>query len=150
MARSHRRRNPPGHKDLVGLAHGRAWKTMEWFVPFQDDHAIMYHGHEDPEDHSECGPQIFCCPKAAILLRQRHPDSATTTADWEFTDGHHLASWIGPPGPRIFYFFFCDPDDWTVLRFAGVSVPELRGVLHKKSPLDTYLEIADRICGMEK
>ena len=118
---------------------------MEWFVPFDGEHAIMYHGHVDPSDHSDCGPQIFCCPKAAILYLHRYPESPLGNAEWQLTDPTHLASWIGQGGPRIFYFFFCDPDDWRLLRFAGVAVPDLRDVLFKKTPLDLYLEGADRI-----
>ena len=151
MARSHHHRGTPArHADRVGLLHGRTWKNMEWFVPFQDDHAIIYHGHEDSGDHSECGPQVFCCPKAAILLHQRYPDGMTSSAEWQFTDGQHLASWMRPDGPQMFYFFFCDPDDWTELRFAGVAAPEVRNVLLKRTALDTYLETAGRIYGVDK
>lgn len=35
-------------------------------VPFQDGGACIHHGHAtDPDDHSLCGPSIFCCRKAA-------------------------------------------------------------------------------------
>jgi hypothetical protein len=119
---------------------------MEWYVPFQDDRAIIYHGHEDPDDHSECGPEIFCCPKAALLLLQFDPDALPANVEWEFTSGQHLASWMDQRGPAFYYFFFCDPDDWQVLRFSGVAAPELRNVLLKRLPLDAYLDGADRIC----
>lgn len=127
------------------MAHGHAWKTMEWFVPYKDGHACMYHGHTDPEDHSDCGPQVFCCQKAAALHHHRYPAGSVTNAEFAFTGGRHLASWIGPDGPRIFYFFFCDPDDWTLLRFFGIAVPELRSVLLKRTALDIYLENAAHI-----
>lgn len=145
MAKSQRRRSQPRNRDRVGLAHGRAWKTMDWFVPFEGERAVIHHGHSDPEDHSDCGPQVFCCPKAAALFRHRFQDGVVANANWEFTDGQHLASWAGPTGPQIFYFFFCDPDDWTLLRFTGVAAPELRNVLLKRAPLDTYLKNADHI-----
>jgi hypothetical protein len=118
---------------------------MEWYVPFIDDHAMIYHGHTDPDDHSECGPQIFCCPKAALLLQQRHPSAIRATAEWLFTEGKHLVSWMQGDGPRVFYFFFCDPEERTLLRFCGVRFPDAREVLLKRRSLDLYLESADRI-----
>jgi hypothetical protein len=84
---------------------------------------IIYHGHTDADDHSECGPRIFCCPKAARLLQARHPEAIPGHAEWEFTEGEHLASWLGENGPNVYYFFFCDPQDQTLLRFCGVRAP---------------------------
>ena len=135
-------RRRPGR---VGQVHGRTWTTMEWYLPFIDDKAIIYHGHTDPDDHSECGPQVFCCPKAALLLLQRYPNSSCAQAEWAFTDGKHLASWMSESGPLIYYFLFCDPNDRSVLRFCGVRAPEVRNVLFKRAPLDDYLEVADCI-----
>jgi hypothetical protein len=85
-----------------------------------------------------------------MLFLQCYPDSIAATAEWQFTDGQHLATWIAPIGPQIFYFLFCDPDEWTVLRFAGVAPPNLRSVLLKRVTLDNYLEKADRICGADE
>jgi hypothetical protein len=118
---------------------------MGWYVPFYEDHAIMYHGHEDPHDHSACGPQIFCCPRAADLLKRSYPNSFAPPLQWDFADGSLIASWMGGDGPVICYFFFCDPVDREVLRFCGVEMPEVRDVLLKRRPLDPYLDIADRI-----
>ena len=129
----------------VGLLHGSGWNT-EWYVPFYNDHAIIYHGHELSSDRSYCGPQVFCCPKAAQLLLQYYPNAIPSDAEWQFTEGRDLAAWMEPNGPQIFYFFFCDPEDSQLLRFAGVPAPEVRDILLKRFPLDPYLEIADRIC----
>ena len=128
----------------VGLAHGSNW-NREWYVPFHDNHAIIYHGHVDPNDHSDCGPKVFCCPKAAQLLMQIHPNAVPVDAEWKFTRGKDLAAWIGPNGPQIYYFFFCDPEDSNFLRFVGVAAPEVRDILLKRFPLDPYLVNADRI-----
>lgn len=130
----------------VGLAHGAAWRVMEWYVPFQDGHAIVYHGHEAADDHSRCGPQVFCCPKAAQLLLQRYPDAIPADAEWEFADAELLASWMGPRGPTVYYFFFCDPRDKWVVRFSAVPGTQVRDVLFKRRALDEYLSVADRIC----
>ncbi len=132
------------HIGRVELAHGRS-RNNKWYVPFQDNHAIIYHGHEDPNDHSECGPKVFCCPKAAQLLTQMYPESVPSDAEWSFKRGQDLAAWMGPDGPLFYYFFFCDPEDPQLLRFAGVRVPEVRDVLLKRQSLDRYLENADRL-----
>ena len=117
---------------------------------FQDGHAVIYHGHEDPDDHSDCGPKVFCCPKAAQILLQRYSDDVLANAEWQFTDGGHLASWMAQDGPKIYYIFFCDPEDWNVIRFSGVAAPEARDVLLKRISLDRYLETADRIRGVNE
>ncbi len=150
MSKTRRRKTQTEHAGRVGLAHGSAWNAMEWYVPFHDGHAIIYHGHEDADDHSDCGPKIFCCPKAAHLLLQRYPDGIPANAEWQFTDGQHLASWIDQDGPQVYYFFFCDPEDRKVLRFSGVAAPTVRDVLLKRLPLDGYLETADRIHGIDQ
>ena len=111
MPRKRRRRNSPRQLGRVGRAHGAAWPALEWYVPFQDGHAIIYHGHEDPEDHSLCGPQVFCCPKAAHLLLHIYPNAIPADAEWEFTDSRLLTSWMDDGGPSVYYFFFCDPRD---------------------------------------
>ena len=120
----------------VGTLHGKSWGDIKWYVPFVDNHAIMYHGHKDPNDHSDCSPKIFCCPKAALLYKQCHPRGIPDTAEWHFEAGKHLASWMGERGPRVYYFFFCDPDDGTLLRFCGARIPEVRKVLLKQRALD--------------
>jgi len=134
------------HVGRVELAHGSRWNS-EWYVPFEDGHAIIYHGHDNPNDHSDCGPKVFCCPKAAQLLRQYYPNAIPVDAEWQFILGDDLAVWIGPDGPQIYYFFFCDPEDSQLLRFVGVAVPEVRDILLKRLSLDPYLEDADRIRG---
>ncbi|MDX1926109.1 MAG: hypothetical protein SFV81_06305 [Pirellulaceae bacterium] len=141
------RKQDPGR---VGKAHGSVWKSMEWFVPFIDNQAIMYHGHQSPDDHSDCGPEIFCCPKAAILFQQRFPESNAANADWLFKGGAFLASWMNSGGPSVYYFFFCDPQYPFTVRFSPVYAPELRDVLLKRIPLDRYLENADLIFPEEK
>jgi hypothetical protein len=147
---SRRRRDGARRIGRVGLAHGAVWRARQWYVPFQNGHAVIYHGHEGPDDHSLCGPQVFCCSNAAHLLVQTHPDAVPADAEWELAGSELLASWMGRGGPTVYYFFFCDPDDPNVIRFAGVSGPHLRDVLFKRRPLDEYLTTADRICRQEK
>ena len=97
-----------------------------------------------------CGPQVFCCAKAAHLLLETCPGAIPAGAEWEFADADLLASWMSRRGPTVYYFFFCDPRDHKVVRFAGVSGPQLRDVLFKRRPLDEHLATADRICREEE
>ncbi len=134
-----------GQAGRVGNAHGRSWLSDDWCVPFIDGSAIFYHGHTDTSDHSNCGPQLYCCEVAARMFLRILPNAAAREADWELTSGLHLAQWLGGRGPTIFYFFFCDPDDRMQLRFACVRSPEVREVLLKQRSLDFCLNHADRL-----
>lgn len=149
MAQTRRPNTRKEHEERVGIAHGPAWNTLGWYVPFEGDHAVIYHGHEDPNDHSDCGPQIFCCPKAVGVLLKRYPNEDLANAEWQFTDGQHIASWMGRDGPRVYYFFFCDPDDANAIYFVGIAAPEVRDVLLKRMSLDRYVEKSDRICNID-
>jgi hypothetical protein len=79
------------------------------------------------------------------LLLQSYPDAGVADAEWDFTEGEFLASWLGPRGPKIYYFYFCDPDDWSAVLFSGVEVPEVRDVLLKRTSLDRYIKNAELI-----
>ncbi len=123
---------------------------MDWYVPVADESAVIYHGHENVDDHSDCGPQIFCCPKAASLLLSFAPKSCVAFNACELTDGKHLTSWLSPVGPKIYYFYFCDPDDWQAIYFVGVRVPDVREVLLKRLPLDPYISTAHRMSARDR
>jgi len=60
------------------------------------------------------------------LFLQRYPDVSPATADWEFMPGKHLASWMSENGPKLYYFFFCDPTDFALNRFSGIHAPVVR------------------------
>ncbi|GAA4459637.1 hypothetical protein [Novipirellula rosea] len=145
MTKRVRKPNRVGKPGRVGIVHGAAWAKLEWFVPFTDGHAYIYHGHEDPQDHSDCGPHIFCCPEAGKKFLQRFPESEMNEAEWKFTSAYDLIGWMGSQGPKVFYIFFCDPDDPMALRFAGVRLGDIRKVLMKRQSLDSFLDIADCI-----
>ena len=123
----------------------KSWNKNYWLVPFHDGQGIIYHGHNDKDDHSLCGPQIFCCYKAKRLLHQYHPD-ALDDADCEPTDGRDLIDWV-INGVKVFYFFFCHPQEKSTLLFAGIETPDLQKVLLRQYPLEYYVGHADIISG---
>lgn len=117
-------------------------KENEWLVPFRDGMASFYHGHDDDGDHSECGPQIFCCRNAARVLLTTYPEGIASDAEWEFTDDRNLLTWTSP---NLFYFFFCDIEDRNSIFFTGVERPDIQDVLLRKVSLHDWEDVADRI-----
>ena len=117
-------------------------QANEWLVPFADGGACIFHGHEDRNDHSKCGPQIFCCPNAVRVLLTRYPAAIRSNAEWEFTLDTHLLTWADP---LIFYFFYCHQDDSDRIYFTGVKKAELRDVLLRKVSLQEYRDVSDQI-----
>lgn len=121
------------------------WRPTDWLVPFIDGHACIHHGHERAsDDHSACGPSIFCCVKAAYRYTELIPDSAEAHATWELIDVTHLVSWLDR-GPQVMYFVFCDPLRPTGLLAIGLSERLLLDVLYRRVDLAVYAERADRL-----
>ncbi len=116
----------------------KGWKHGDWLVPYIDDHACIYHSHEDADNHSLCGPQIFCCRGAVDMLLQRYPNFLKKNMTWSLTEANHLLSW----GVPWFYIFFCDPSSARRLRFVGISQEDQRLVLQQQRPLSYYLPVA--------
>ena len=112
-----------------------------WLVPTEDEHACIYHGHADETDHSLCGPYIFCCAAATELFVNMQPVAIPSGVEWVLIKGTHLISWI-KGGPKIFYFFFCHPDNSDVLLFKGIHVPEVNNVLLMRTSLENYIDDA--------
>ena len=119
----------------------KGWNRNHWLVPFSDGCGIIYHGHEDENDHNLCGPQVFCCFKSKRLLLAKYPN-ALRNAEWEATDGSQLINWVSN-GVELFYFLFCHPQEKNTLLFTGIEIPELRKVLLRQYPLEYYLGGAD-------
>ena len=71
MPRQKGRKVPPSApKSRVNHDYPPGWRRNDWVVPFIGGGACFHHGHDtDPDDHSLCGPSIFCCRKAAARYR---------------------------------------------------------------------------------
>ncbi|MBN1137016.1 MAG: hypothetical protein JXM73_10540 [Anaerolineae bacterium] len=123
----------------------------DWLVPFVDNHACMHHDHNRaPDDHSGCGPSVFCCLKAAALYKDLFPDSDEAVAQWELTEAAHIAGWMRPsergPGVLVIWFCFCDPDRADGLLVVGLPADEARSVLFRRVPLERYADESQRLC----
>jgi hypothetical protein len=118
--------------------HGQ--RAGQWLVPLQaDGYACFYHGHEDPNDHGWCGPQIFCCHKAATQFMAQHPDVLPANVTLQPMTPDALLAWLSPQGPRVFYFYFCDPINRQRVYFQGVSQPTLPDVLRFQTLLEEHI-----------
>ena len=126
----------------IGHTYRNRQQAGEWLVPFRNDRACVYHGHEESDNHDLCGPQIFCCANSARLLADLYPSWNDPKIDWQFTPGSHLVSWIPDGGVGIFYFFVCVPKEPETLLFVGIKSSEARDVLLKRVPLENYLDQA--------
>lgn len=131
---------------IIGPHHlPKRWRPFDWLVPFIDNQACIHHGHGlDDDDHSRCGPVLFCCGKAAARYQDRFPQSDEARADWQLTDADHIARWL-EKGVAVLYFIFCDPQRPEGLWAIGLSEEPLRQTLYKQLALEAHLDRADRL-----
>ena len=121
------------------------WQPLSWLVPFQGENAVIRHGHSSPDDHSLCGPVLFCCAKSQELFLKSFPDSDEAKASsWEIAEANHIATWMDA-GVNVLYFVFCDPVRPKGLLTGGLSGEEAHQVLFKQLPLESYSERANRL-----
>ena len=146
MARRKGRAVPPeppesraSHDDPAG------WRRDNWLVPFSGGAACIHHGHDtDPDDHSLCGPAIFCCRRAASRYVVLFPEGCEAQAEWERTSSGLFLSWVRK-GVNVFYFVFCDPERPEGLLAIGLGGEILPEILGRRVTLDEYAEQADRL-----
>lgn len=122
----------------------RGWKTNQWLVPFSGDNAIIHHGHASPDDHSLCGPMVYCCAKSQRLFIEAFPDSAEAKADWQLTDATHISAWLDA-GVQVIYFIFCDPIRPEGLLAGGLSGREAQQALFKEIHLEQFADRSSRL-----
>ena len=120
----------------------QGWKAGDWVVPFEyGEHACIHHGHTDPDDHSSCGPAIFCCEKAASLYVELFPESIEARSEWQLTEAAHIATWLDA-GVNVLYFVFCDPHRQHGVLAIGLAGQHARQVLFKRVSLERYADEA--------
>ncbi|MBX0330830.1 hypothetical protein K2Z83_24535 [Oscillochloris sp. ZM17-4] len=136
---------PPAPESRANHDYPPGWRRTDWVVPFIGGGACIHHGHEtDPNDHSLCGPSIFCCRRAAARYMVLFPEGEEARADWELTEAAHLLSWVAK-GVNVFYFVFCDPDRPEGLLAIGLAAETLPDILRRRVPLDTHAAAAERL-----
>ena len=134
----------PGVRKSPWHIYPADWKTGDWLVPYIGDSAVIHHGHQSVDDHSLCGPMVFCCPRSGQSFVEVYPDSAPARASWERTEAAHILSWL-EAGVNVVYFVFCDPVRPQGLLAGGLSAEEARLVLLQQVLLEQYAERAGRI-----
>lgn len=129
-----------------GTQHGypEGWEVDDWLVPYVGGGAIIHHGHEDPDDHSLCGPRIFCCARAAAMHVEMFPDRPETEADWHLTKASTITGWMDA-GVNAIYFVFCDPERPLGLLFVGLFGETARQVVEKQVPLEDFAANAEQV-----
>ncbi|MSP14922.1 MAG: hypothetical protein EXR62_18435 [Chloroflexi bacterium] len=129
----------------TGHVYSEGWESGSWLVPFQTDgNALIHHGHDNPDDHSQCGPTLFCCQKAAGLFIGAFPDVPESRAKWEATPAFHVISWM-ESGVNAMYFIFCDPERPRGLRAIGLLGKAAREVVLGQAVLERYLEHTQQV-----
>lgn len=142
------RRRATGFKKPETILFGshqipKSWRPFDWFVPFIDDHACIHHGHGlDDDDHSRCGPVLFCCGKALARYLHLFPQSDEAQAEWRLTPADHIAGWLDK-GVAVLYFVFCDPQRPEGLWAIGLAEEPLRQTLYQQLPLESHLDQAN-------
>lgn len=114
------------------------WQPLDWLVPQVEGHFYIHHGHTDPNDHSACGPLLFCCLAAADKF-QRLPNSPFADLDpWQLVRPAELTPFLERGAPML-YFIFCDPVRPEGLWAIGLSGDMMWQVLFKQQALDPLL-----------
>src|SRR5512139_2530209 len=119
----------------------QGWQPNQWLIPYEGENAAIIHGHTDPEDHSLCGPVLFCCANSQELYLEAFPESTEAQASWELTQAEHIISWLDA-GVNVLYFVFCDPVRPQGLLAGGLSGEEARRVVVKAIPIEQFAEKA--------
>jgi len=140
MAKKSTRRRHHHSRSAAGHRYHNGQRPNQWLVPLQaDGYACFYHGHDDADDHRLCGPQIFCCHKAASQFLAQYPDMLPATMTLNPMSPDSLLAWHSPTGPQVFYFYYCDPINRQRVYFQGFSPPLLQPVLRFERPLSSLI-----------
>jgi hypothetical protein len=120
------------------------WTKGDWLVPVHQGRVVIKHGHTDPNDHSRCGPNVFCCLRAVKVFTDAYPNSPEHASEWRLLSGKEIAGWLGGDRKSI-YFTFCDPDSSTDALSIGLRDEAAKEVLEGEVDLEEFAEEASRI-----
>ena len=82
--------NPPVRRSPWHV-YPQGWQANQWLIPYIGENAAILHGHTDSQDHSLCGPVLFCCANSQELYLEAFPDSNEAQASWELTQAEGIA-----------------------------------------------------------
>lgn len=141
MTKKARKSHPlSGNPALTMHRYRHGQQAGQWLVPLRaDGYACFYHGHQDPDDHRWCGPQLFCCAKAASQFMTQHPDTLPADVTLQPMTPAALLAWLSPQGPHVFYFYFCDPINQQRVYLQGIAQPILPAVLRFQTLLHEHI-----------
>lgn len=124
------------------------WNPDNWMVPYQEDgRAVLHHDHSaQVDDHSTCGPVIFCCPKSAAAFQMRCP--ASVFAYWQATDAEQIISWLDA-GVQAVYLVFCNASAPGELYIAGLSGQLARQALLRKKSVGEFLPSSRQLASVD-
>ena len=138
--------NPTPQRRPAGHFYPKGWEPGSWLVPYHDDNAVIHHGHTSQDDHSLCGPELFCCARSSQLFVQDHPESAEANAQWGITRREHVQAWMDS-GVNVLYLIFCDPRDAEGLLAVGLEGDDARRLLSGDLELRALVGHATKIRG---
>ena len=119
-----------------------------WTVPFNDSGqaGVYIHRHGDTDDHSQCGPVVLCCDRAAAPYRSLAPDLHAEVASYRAQRGEHLCTWLDS-GVSAMYFVLCDPQDSNAVYQFGLPASRARELLLGKVPHSQFRLPENRVPG---
>ncbi len=112
----------------------------QWVVPLTaDDMPAIYHGHTNPEDHSQCGPQLFCCGRSLGLYLALYEDHLPDDVQFQFFSGAEMFDWYRSMNPPMIYFYACDPVNQKRAYFLSVPEKNAWDIIQFFVPIETVL-----------
>lgn len=118
----------------------------QWIVPLTEgDMPVIYHGHADSEDHSGCGPQLFCCGRSLALYLKFYQHHLPDDVRFQFLDGPEVFDWYQSMTPPMIYFYACDPVNQQRAYFLPVMAQHAWDIIQFVVPIETVLVGAEVI-----
>lgn len=121
-------------------------QPKQWIVPLTEgDMPVIYHGHADPEEHSGCGPQLFCCGRSLALFLEFYRHQLPDDVRFQFLDGLEVFDWYQSMTPPMIYFYACDPVNQQRAYFLPVMAHHAWDIIQFSVPIETVLVGAEVI-----
>lgn len=99
----------------------------------------IYHGHSDPDDHSRCGPQLFCCGRSLALYLALYQHLLPDDVQFQFLTGSEVFDWFRTMAPPMIYFYACDPINHQRAYFLPISEQNAWDIILFFVPIESVL-----------